>query len=234
MPKKSNQSKSAKNTEKPVKEKVTEDKPKQSTKKVKEPVVDLVKEPELSDVEDDEGDSNSEKKSRLVPTKESVATCFDDLISVIDEEIERLRESQQKSKGIKFLRSLCKKVKTLRGHTVRVMKQKQKTNRKNNTNSGFLKPVKISSEMSKFTGWKPDELKSRVDVTKYICNYIRENKLQNPEDRRQIVADKKLSKLLDYNEGDKPLTYYRIQTYMKKHFTNPDPVVVSKPNVSSK
>ena len=224
MPRKVNQPKSTNNSdkisEKPVKVNTEEkSKTKPSAKKVKEPVA-VVEEPDLSDVEED--DSKSDKKSRHVPTKESVATGFEDLISVIDEEIERLRESQQKSKGIKFLRSLGKKVKTLRGHTIRVMKQKQKTNRKNNTNSGFLKPVRISGEMAKFTGWKPEELKSRVDVTKYICNYIRENKLQNPEDRRQILADKKLSKLLDYNEGDKPLTYYRIQTYMKKHFTNPD------------
>ena len=234
MPRKANQPKSTKNsdknTEKPTKVK-TEDKQKHPAKKVKEPVVTPVEEPDLSDVEGDdvdvdvdvgEDDSKGEKKSRRVPTKESVAAGFEDLITVIDEEIERLRESQQKSKGIKFLRSLGKKVKTLRGHTLRVMKQKQKTNRKNNTNSGFLTPVKISSEMAKFTGWKPEDLKSRVDVTKYLCNYIRENKLQNPEDRRQIVADKKLAKLLDYNEGDKPLTYYRIQTYMKKHFTNPE------------
>ena len=100
------------------------------------------------------------------------------------------------------------------------MKQKQKTNRKNNTNSGFLKPVNISKEMIKFTGWDPTELKSRVDVTKFICKYIRENNLQNPEDRRQIIADKKLAKLLEFDTtvDPKPLTYYRIQTYMKKHF----------------
>ena len=187
----------------------------------KEKVVEEV-EPEVSDVEDNVEDSSSVKK-RLVPTKETVATEFDDLVGVIDEEIARLRESPGKAKGVKFLRSLGKKVKSLRGHSVRVMKQKQKTNRKNNTNSGFLKPVIISKDMAKFTGWNPEELRSRVDVTKYICKYIRDNDLQNPEDRRQILADKKLAKLLEYSVDDdeKPLTYYRIQTYMKKHFTNP-------------
>ena len=240
MPRKATQPKSTKNsdkntennvtetqvTEKPVPEKTEEKVPKKSkasAKKVKDTVdtvVPTTNEPDLSDVED--GETSSDKKARQVPTKETVTSGFEELVSLVDEEIERLRDSQQKSKGIKFLRTLGKKVKTLQSHSSRVMKQKTKTNRKNNTNSGFLKPVKISSEMAKFTGWKPEDLKSRVDVTKFICNYIREHKLQNPEDRRQIVADKKLSKLLDYNEGDKPLTYYRIQTYMKKHFTNPD------------
>ena len=83
--------------------------------------------------------------------------------------------------------------------------------------------MKISKEMAKFTGWNPTELKSRVDVTKYICKYIRDNNLQNPDDRRQIVADPKLSKLLEYDskKEEKPLTYYRIQTFMKKHFITP-------------
>jgi chromatin remodeling complex protein RSC6 len=197
-------------------------KAKAKAKAKKEKVVEEV-EPEVSDVEDTVDDASSVKKKRLVPTKETVATEFDDLVGVIDEEIARLRESPGKAKGVKFLRSLGKKVKSLRGHSVRVMKQKQKTNRKNNTNSGFLKPVIISKDMAKFTGWNPEELRSRVDVTKYICKYIRDNDLQNPDDRRQILADKKLAKLLEYSADDdeKPLTYYRIQTYMKKHFTNP-------------
>ena len=194
-----------------------------------------------TDVETDKTDENElpdvgdqATKKRRVPTKESIIQGFDELVSSIDEEIVRLRESAGKAKGVKFLRSLGKKVKTLRGHSVRVMKQKQKTNRKNNTNSGFLKPVHISEEMAKFTGWNNTDLRSRVDVTKYICKYIRDNGLQNPSDRRQIVADKKLAKLLDFNpeKDEKPLTYYRIQTYMKKHFTNPPvattPVPVSK------
>ena len=111
----------------------------------------------------------------------------------------------------------------IRGHAFRVLKEKKKTNRKNNTNSGFLKPVIISKEMVAFTGWNQDELRSRVDVTKFICNYIRDNNLQNPQDRRQIIVDKKLSELLEFNPNveKEPLTYYRIQTYIKKHFSNP-------------
>jgi chromatin remodeling complex protein RSC6 len=200
-------------------------KPVKTPKQVKKVVVVEEDEPVLSDVEES-AETETVPKKRTVPTKDNVLSEFDDIVVVIDLEISRLRESPGKAKGVKFLRSLGKKIKSLRGHSVRVMKQKQKTNRKNNTNSGFLKPVIISSDMAKFTGWDPDELRSRVDVTKHICNYIRENNLQNPQDRRQIIADKKLSKLLDYSndDDDKPLTYYRIQTYMKKHFTNPPKV----------
>jgi chromatin remodeling complex protein RSC6 len=180
----------------------------------------------VSDVEDI---SKKTPKKRRVPTKESVAVSFDDLVEFVEAEITNLRESPVKSKGVKFLRSLNKRLKTLRGQATRVMKQKQRTNRKNNENSGFLKPVQISPEMAKFTGWDHSQLRSRVDVTKYICEYIKENNLQNPQDRRQILADAKLSKLLKYDSktAKDPLTYFRIQTHMKGHFSKP-PVTESK------
>jgi chromatin remodeling complex protein RSC6 len=167
-------------------------------------------------------------RKRKVPTRETVVESFDDLVNLVESEIVRLRETQNKAKGVKFLRSLNKRIKSLRGQTTRVMKQRHRTNRKNNNNSGFLKPVKISSDMAKFTGWDAADLHSRVDVTKFICNYIRENDLQNPSDRRQIIADSKLSKLLKYDakKAADPLTYYRIQSYMKDHFIRDEPVVV--------
>jgi hypothetical protein len=86
-----------------------------------------------------------------------------------------------------------------------------------------LKPVHISKELAKFTGWDHNELRSRVDVTKYICNYIKEKNLQDPTDKRNIRVedDGNLKKLLKYDGKDKkPLTYYRLQTYLKSHFTN--------------
>ena len=118
-------------------------------------------------------------------------------------------------------------MKVLKNQSTRVIKQRNPSLRKNvnNNNSGFLKPVKISNEMAKFTGWNANELRSRVDVTKYLCNYIRENNLQNPKDRRQIIADAKLSKLLNYDnkkDNSEPLTYYRIQSYIKPHFIKPE------------
>ena len=74
--------------------------------------------------------------------------------------------------------------------------------------------------MAVFTGWNGEERYSRVDVTKFICKYIRENKLQNQEDRRQIVCDEKLKALLKYDPATaaEPLTYFRLQQYIQRHF----------------
>lgn len=162
------------------------------------------------------------KKPRYVATRESVEKEFDELIALINEEVERLRDpkTENKSKGVKFLRTVNKKVKTLKLHALKVAKQKPATKRTNN-NSGFLKPVNISSELASFTGWKKDELKSRVDVTRYICNYIKEKELQNPDDKRNILVEKdpKLKKLLNFDtKGEEPLTYYTLQKYLKTHF----------------
>jgi len=188
-------------------------------------VVPEVVEPSVSNVETDvvSGVEDSKKVTqRHVPTSESVEKEFDELINGLDEEIKKLRESTAKSKGVKFLRTLNKRLKVLKNHALRVSKKKV-TTRRNNTNSGFLKPVQISKELAKFTGWDQNELRSRVDVTKYICNYIKEKNLQDPADKRNIRVedDGNLKKLLKYDGKDKkPLTYYRLQTYLKGHFNS--------------
>ena len=85
-----------------------------------------------------------------------------------------------------------------------------------------MKPVQLSKEMAQFTGWDPTELKSRLDVTKYICEYIKEKQLQNPEDRRIIKPDNKLQNLLKLtgNSDEPPLTYYTLQKNIQHHFTS--------------
>ena len=162
------------------------------------------------------------KKSKELVNREIISSAFDELINMIDAEIKDIREgSTTKRSDVKFLRLINKNIKSLKTQCERAIK-KTSTTRQNNHNSGFQKPVKLSSELAKFTGWPADELHSRVDVTKYICDYIATNKLQNPEDKRQIWPDAKLQKLLGFNpeKTDKPLYYYGIQTYLKNqnHF----------------
>ena len=165
-------------------------------------------------------------KKRRVVDRESVFAAFDALQKQVEDEIDAVRSASDKSRvsGVRFLRSLNKSLKQLKKDTARAMKQKRKNpNRAKNTSSGFMKPVPISGEMSKFTGWASDELKSRVDVTKYICGYIRDNNLQNPDDRRQIVPDKKLQALLKLDKKslkEEPLTYYSLQKKIQPHFVS--------------
>jgi len=195
---------------------------KKTSKKQKqvEQVPDVVEEVE----QDVEVDQESKTRVRKVVDKESIMNSFDELIQSVENEIESLRENGNakngRVNGVKFLRTANKKLKTLRSQSNRLMKTRKKTtDRSNGQNSGFLKEVPISKELYEFTGWKPDTLASRVQVTKFICNYIKENNLQNPNDRREINPDKKLAKLLDLKPNSKePLKYYSIQTHLKPHF----------------
>ena len=87
-------------------------------------------------------------------------------------------------------------------------------------NSAFMKPLKLTPELEAVVGAGP---LPRSEVVKKLWVYIKAKDLQDPKNKRDIVADKKLSKLLGYDSAtaEDPLTYFRIQTYMKKHFTNP-------------
>jgi chromatin remodeling complex protein RSC6 len=165
-------------------------------------------------------DSAAVKERAAPPTVESVQAEFTELVTVLEQQIAQLRDSSDKTGSLKFLRGILRRAKSLQSNSTRVLRRKQPVKRANNTNSGFLKPVKISADIAKFTGLNPVDLHSRVDVTKYLCDYIKEHNLQNPEDKRQIVADPALSKLLGYDakKAGVPLTYYRIQSLLKPHF----------------
>src|SRR3990167_7145784 len=153
MPKKSSQK------TQPVAESAVQTKPKTSRKKA----------PKVAEVSAT-AESSPVKASRQAPTRDSVQQEFDALIKSVDDEITRLRASAGKSKGVKFLRTVNKCVKTLKTHALRVARVKTSV-RRTNTNSGFLKPVQLSQDLSNFVGWKQGELHSRVEVTKFICNY---------------------------------------------------------------
>jgi len=236
MPKSNKQrSKSSSNKDGSDKKKKSDKKQEKKPKEVEEVVEEVVEEEvvdtpqskkEEAHEEVAEGGSEGVKRARRQVTKESILEDFDGLLKDLDAEVEALRTTDnktRKSKGVKFLRSVVKRVKTLRADSSRVMRTRKQSQRPKNTSSGFMKPVQISQEMAKFTGWEPDVPRSRVDVTKYLCQYIRDNDLQNPEDRRIIRPDNQLKTLLKLQGQDtekNPLTYYSLQKSIQHHFTN--------------
>jgi len=167
----------------------------------------------------------AEKKQRgprREVSSESVASSFEELIKSVEDYVVELKN--ENGKGVKFLRSLNKKLKLLKQDAGRVSSKKsKKTSKPRANNGGFNKPVKISPEMSKFTGWESGKEYSRLDVTKFICAYIKQHNLQNPSDKRQIVCDTKLGNLLKYDAKTtgEPLTYFRIQRCLQPHFIKP-------------
>jgi upstream activation factor subunit UAF30 len=94
-------------------------------------------------------------------------------------------------------------------------KRKRKTG--NRAPSGFVKPTLISNELASFLGKPIGTEMARTEVTREINSYIREHKLQDKENGRKIIADKKLTGLLKLKKGDE-LTYFNLQKYMSPHF----------------
>jgi upstream activation factor subunit UAF30 len=58
---------------------------------------------------------------------------------------------------------------------------------------------------------------ARTEVTQFIIKYIKENNLQNPENRKKIMPDDTLKKLLAVKE-EEDVTYFNLQKYMNRHF----------------
>ena len=102
-------------------------------------------------------------------------------------------------------------------HQVHKTIKKKKTG--NKKPSGFATPSPISKELCKFMGIEPNSEIARTVVTRHIIQYIRDNNLQYPENKRIIIPDKNLSMLLGVEDDTQTVvTYFNIQRFMNKHF----------------
>ena len=119
----------------------------------------------------------------------------------------------------------------LERQTARELKNAQKASMKkkrkvgNRAPSGFVKPTLISNELAGFLGKPEGSEMARTDVTREINKYIRTNNLQDKENGRKIIPDKKLTSLLKLKKGDE-LTYFNLQRYMSPHFAKASSTVV--------
>lgn len=104
----------------------------------------------------------------------------------------------------------------------RAMKKMKKelmpeTDKKPRPPSGFAKPTPLSVEMCEFLGLPVGSELARTEVTKRVLAYVKENNLQNKDNKRVIEVDAKLKALLK-PEGDEQVTYFSIQRLLKVHY----------------
>lgn len=76
--------------------------------------------------------------------------------------------------------------------------------------SGITAPVTPSPELAEIVGG--DKL-PRTEVVKKVWEYIKKNDLQNPKDKREILADEKLEKIF----GGKKATMFQLSGFLAKH-----------------
>ena len=158
----------------------------------------------------------------LLPSKKKVRTCFGKVL-------EQIRDIT------------CDRCGHIRdGVSQRVRKGRFTVCCRPTVVSGFLKPVNITSALLAFSyeaGRPLDPPVTRVRVTKLICDYIKERHLYDDADKRLLLPDARLGALLGYDPHNipldaaglpAPLTYFRLQRYLKRHFIpmdekRPDP-----------
>jgi len=77
-------------------------------------------------------------------------------------------------------------------------------------NSAFMKPMRPSEDLAAIVGDKP---LPRSEVTKKVWAHIKKHKLQNPKNKREIIADEKLKPIF----GGKKLDMFQMTKAVNKH-----------------
>jgi upstream activation factor subunit UAF30 len=81
------------------------------------------------------------------------------------------------------------------------------------SNSAFMKPMNLSEELEAVTGKGP---MPRSEVVKALWVYIKKNNLQDPENKRNIVADEKLKKVFG---GKGTVSMFEMTKLVSKHLS---------------
>ena len=83
---------------------------------------------------------------------------------------------------------------------------------------GFRRQCRISDVMCEFMGLDCGSMSSRVDVNRFINDYIKKNGLIDKENAQRILPDDKLWSILSENAKGNTITYFSIQKYIKHHY----------------
>lgn len=81
------------------------------------------------------------------------------------------------------------------------------------TNSAFMKPLNVSSELAVIVGKGP---MPRSEVVKKLWVYIKEHNLQDTKDKRNINADESLKKVFD---GKEVVNMFEMTKLVSKHLS---------------
>ena len=88
---------------------------------------------------------------------------------------------------------------------------KKKGGAKRKPNAAFMKPMQPSAALGAVVGNSP---MPRTEVTKKLWNYIKRNNLQDPKERRMIVADDKMKPVFG---GKGRVSMFEMTKLVNKH-----------------
>ncbi|XP_056160830.1 uncharacterized protein LOC115672594 isoform X3 [Syzygium oleosum] len=91
--------------------------------------------------------------------------------------------------------------------------EEQKDEKQKKRGSGFTAPLPLSDALVKFIGTGESAL-SRADVVKRMWDYIKQNDLQDPSDKRRVICDEKLRELFEVDS----FTGFSVSKLLTAHF----------------
>ena len=83
--------------------------------------------------------------------------------------------------------------------------------------NAFLKPRGLSTELCSFMSLPAGSQRSQTEVTKFVSNYVKTHSCFDPANKRHIIPDGVLSRLLRVTDKD-TVTYLNLQSFLKVHF----------------
>jgi chromatin remodeling complex protein RSC6 len=164
-------------------------------------------------------------KIKKRPTIEDHIQKYAELFELVDSEIDRKKRSREK--GVRVLQKVKNTIKSMRKELHIVARcRRAKEKRITNGISGLQSLCIISSELATFLKVPKDTQMSRIDVTRAICVYSRlspdedretalkwkhlnpkgKRDLQNEADKKAIIPDEHLAKLLNYAKYKKDVS----------------------------
>ena len=159
--------------------------------------------------------TQAETETESAPTvdtpgvSDGVGQQFEGIIQTLGTFRHSITALQSQIRGLE--KSVRKEIKSLQKEAA---KNRNKGNRRP---SGFAKPSKVSSELCSFMNKDPGTEIARTEVTQFLIQYIKDNQLQFEANKKIIIPDKTLKKLLKVKDGDE-VTYFNLQRLMNIHF----------------
>ena len=196
----------SKTTAKSVEAAPVETKTVKKTKKVttvEEPKIEVTP-TEVPDYTQTDAPETSEEASN-----DHIGKQFEGIIQTLSTFRQSITALQTQIRGLE--KSVRKEMKSLQKEAA---KNRNKGNRRP---SGFAKPSKVSSELCAFMKKDIGTEIARTEVTQYLIQYIKDNNLQFAGNKKIIVPDATLKKLLSVKEGEE-VTYFNLQRLMNRHF----------------
>ncbi len=189
-------------------------------KKATKKVATVVEEPkiEVASSVPDYTQAETETATAETAVNDNLGKQFEGIIQTLSTFRQSITALQTQIRGLE--KSVRKEMKSLQKEAA---KNRNKGNRRP---SGFAKPSKVSAELCTFMKKDAGTEIARTEVTQYLIQYIKDNGLQFEGNKKIIVPDATLKKLLSVKDGEE-VTYFNLQRLMNKHFVKSSGVSAS-------